>query len=198
MPLQVPEPPREGVDVMRTTIRAMADQRLFRTPALRSARADDIEITEPHEIYVLGLSDLRENAGLGAARPVGWRYLVRGGDQIVAAAESASGTGESAHVFSQVNEGPFVASTVEALSALRAEPLLEEHTYTQQMLHIPALHAMALWLRHNGDDDLLVPLAPFPLDVPTGQAVPAAELLDRLSALAARVSDEPADGTKGS
>lgn len=197
MPLQVPEPPASGVAAMRTTIRSFAEQRLFRTPALRAAHVDDLEVTEPHEVFVMGLDDLRAASGLTAARPVGWRYLVRGGEKVIAAAESTSGAGGAAQVFSQVNEGPFVSSTVDALAALRTEPRLEKHAFTQQVLHIPALHAMALWLHHDGADDLLVPLAPFPLDVPTGQAVPAAELLDRLGVLAASVEDEPADGTKG-
>lgn len=197
MPITVPEPPSAAAATVQTTIRLLAGQRRFRTPALRDAVAADLEVTEPHEVYVIGLEDLRAAADLNAARPVGWRYLVRGKDGVLAAAESQQRSGGE-HVLAQLNEGPFVAATANALTALRAAPAVAAHPFTQRLLHVPALHAMALWLHHNGPDDLLVPLAPFPFAVPTDTPVPAADLLNRLRVLALSVEVEPSDGTKGS
>lgn len=219
MPINTPEPGGSAVADVRTTVRTMADRNAFRTPALRAARAQDLEITEPHQVFVLGLDQLQAAAGgapapdaapradavapagvtslLTAARPVGWRYLVRGADDVIASAESANGPG-GAQQFSHVTEGPFVGATAAALAGARQTATAAAQAFTPQLLQIPALHAVALWLHHDGPDDLLVPLAPFPLDLPTGEPQPAATVLAALTDLAARTPYEPADGTKGS
>ena len=93
-----------------------------------------------------------------------------------------------------ITEGPFVAATDQALSAASGQ----EGTYVPRVLNVPALHAVALWLHDGGDGDLLVPLAPFPLDVPTGQPMPADELLSRLAASAGPVVEAADDDMKGS
>jgi hypothetical protein len=195
MPLEFPEPPAQAGSVLRETVRSLAGERRLRTPALRVAQPDALELSDPHETFTLGLDDLRAGPGLAAAHPSGWRYLVRAGGRAVAAAHSA-GTDRGEQVLSQVNEGPFVAATEEALDAARSTPRVEQRSYTPRLLSIPALHAVALWLHDGGDDDLLVPLQPFPLDVPAGQPVPAGELLGRL-AEAARAAEAGDDRTGG-
>jgi hypothetical protein len=198
MAVDAPEPPGGGVGVMQATIRSMAEQRALRTPALRAAGPDQLNLVEPHEVYTLGLDDLRTTAGLDAARPTAWRYLVRDADRVVAAAESVVDTTTAAHTVVQVNEGPFVAATAAALTAIRGDARIQGEAFTQRLLHVPALHAMAVWLHHDGPDDMLVPLAPFPADIPTGRPLPAAQVLSALSDLAARLPEQPSNGTEGS
>jgi hypothetical protein len=183
---------------MQATIRSMAEQRALRTPALRAAGPDQLNLVEPHEVYTLGLDDLRSTPGLDAARPTAWRYLVRDADRVVAAAESVVEPTTSAHTVVQVNEGPFVAATAAALADIRGDARIQAQEFSQRLLHVPALHAMAVWLHHDGSDDMLVPLAPFPADVPTGRALPAAQVLTVLSELAARMAAQPGNGTEGS
>ena len=193
MPLMSAEPPAAAGSVLRETIVGLADARRLTTPALRGASPAGLELTDPHETFVLGLDDLLASPDLSRARPTGWRYLVRSGGEPVAAAHSAEPSpGE--HVLAQVNEGPFVGATVEALTAAAGQ----EGSYVPRVLNIPALHAVALWLHDGGDGDLLVPLAPFPLDVPTGQPMPAAELLSRLAESAGPVAEAADDDMKGS
>lgn len=182
---------------MQATIRSMAEQRALRTPALRAAGPDQLDLVEPHEVYTLGLDDLASTAGLDAARPTAWRYLVRDSERVVAAAESVVDA-TATHTVVQVNEGPFVAATAAALTAIRGDARVQAQAFTQRLLHVPALHAMALWLHHDGPDDMLVPLAPFPADVPTGRPLPAAQVLTALSGLAAHLAEQPSDGTEGS
>ncbi len=197
MPLRAPEP--AASDVVREAVRTFSGGRRFRTDQLRAAEPDSLTLSDPHEVFTLGLDDLRSGAPLRAARPTGWRYLVRSGDRVVAAAESVpAATDPTAQVFAQFNEGPFVTATARALDSARSEPQVAEQHFTQRLFHVPALHAMALWLHpDDGDGDLLVPLAPFPLDVRTGVATPAAPLMRRLAERAAEVPVEPADSRRG-
>jgi hypothetical protein len=198
MPLDAPEPTAGESDVVRQAVYTFAENRRFRTEGLRSARADALTVTDPHQVFNLQLDDLRSGADLNAAKPTGWRYLVREGDRVLAAAESMSDPAGEGPVFSQFNEGPFVPATAGALAVAGSDRRVVDRRFTPRLLHIPALHAMALWLHPDDadDDDLLVPLAPFPLDVQTGVATPAAPLLRQLAELAATIPDDP-DGRQG-
>ena len=86
MPLNTPEPPEDYSDAVRRQISAFAENRQFRTKGLREARADTLTVADAHRVFNLGLDDLRAGAGLTAAKPVGWRYLIRDGDRAVASA----------------------------------------------------------------------------------------------------------------
>lgn len=197
MTLQVPEPPAEVTAIMQGAVELAADRRSFRTPSLRTLRPDEqLEATDPHEVYTMGLDDLRRSAALDSARPASWRFLLRGANGVLAAAECAR-SADGDYQITTISEGKFVSATSRTLAALRSDARLEPAPFTPQILHIPALHAMAMWLRHEGPDDLLVPMRPFPLDIPAGLLMSASDLLGRLQVLASRVDVEAAEGTKG-
>src|SRR3954452_22286484 len=145
MPLQSAEPPAQAGSVLRETIQSLVGERRVTTPLLRGASPEGLELTDAHETYTLGLDDLMASPDLSRARATGWRYLVRSNGEAVAAAHSAE-TSPGEHVLAQVNEGPFVAATDQALSAASGE----EGSYVPRVLNIPALHAVALWLHDGG------------------------------------------------
>ena len=197
MALRIPAPPQHAVDAMHSTFQAFADKG-FRSPALRAADPTQLSLTQPHQVFVLGADDLVAGRGLEAAQPTRWRYLVREGDKIIAAASVLSTRAGDARDFSHINEGPFVASTAAALEYLRNHPDLTSGDFELRLLQVPALHTMAIWLHPNsGGEDLLVPLAPSPVAVPTGQAIPAAELLSELAEKAKQVVNVGPDDTSG-
>jgi hypothetical protein len=184
MPLKAPEPPRQAAETVQSTFRTFAANRTFRSPALRNATGP-LSLSEPHEIFSLGLADLIAGRGLDAAKPAGWRYLVKDGEKVLASAETVLGTTGNEHIFSAFNEGRFVASTAEAIGTARALPEVAKGSFELRYLQVPALYVSALWL-HNagGTGDLLVPLAPSPLDAAPGVPVPAARLLEELASKA--------------
>jgi hypothetical protein len=199
MPIQAPNPPTAALDAVRTAVRSFAEEAMFRTPALRAAQPEQLTINEPHQVFLLGLDDLRAGAGLTRARLVGWRYLVQEGEKVIATAESALAGRGDAQVFSNFNEGPFVASTAAALSMAKTDPRVSQGTYEQRLLHVPALYVMALWLHEpTGAGDLLVPLAPSPRDLPAGRPLPAGEVVTILTELARRIPAEAPNDIKGS
>lgn len=199
MPLRVPAPPTEAADAVHTTFQAFADSGAFRLPALRDATGP-LQLTKPHQVFTLGLADLAAGRGLEAANPTGWRYLVQEGDNVLAAADTvATGPGND-YIFSAFNEGRFVTSTAEAIQAAQAIPEVSQGDFEFRLLHVPGLHVMALWLHDlkGSANDLLIPLEPSPVDMPTGQPVPAAVLLQELaskSSPAAAIG--PSDNTGG-
>ncbi|MBN9133511.1 MAG: hypothetical protein J0H48_09130 [Nitrosospira multiformis] len=196
MALIAPKPPRQAADAVHSTFLALNKSRAFKSPALRSATGP-LRLTEPHEVFTLGLDDLAAGKGLEVAKPTGWRYLVQEDDKVLASAESVAVGPANEHVFSAFNEGSFVASSASAIRAAREIPEVEQGGFELRLLNVPGLYVLALWLHGaRGKDDLLVPLAPSPVEAPAGKPVPAAVLLKEL-ADKARIPIEAADRTGG-
>lgn len=191
-----PKPPQQALDALHSTFLDLSKNRAFRIPALRSATGP-LQLTEPHQVFTLGLSDLAAGKGLDAAKPTGWRYLVQEGDNVLASAETVAVGPADEQVFSAFNEGRFVASSVNAMRAAREFPEVKQGNFELRLLNVPGLYVLALWL-HNaqGKGDFLVPLAPSPVETPTGKPVPAAVLLKELAAKAKAPIEAP-DRTGG-
>jgi hypothetical protein len=181
MALIAPKPPQQALDAVHSTFLDLSKNRAFRIPALRSATRP-LQLTEPHQVFTLGLSDLVAGKGLDAARPTGWRYLVQEGDNVLASAETVAVGPADKQVFSAFTEGGFVASSASAIHAVRAFPEVKQGDFELRLLNIPGLYVLALWLHHTqAKGDLLVPLAPSPVETPAGKTVPADVLLKELA-----------------
>lgn len=194
MPLNTPAPPSGVPERVRTTLHALADDARFSTPALRLAQREQLDVSTPHQVFTLGLDDIESGAGLDAAQPVGWRYLVAAGGEVIASAEVGQNPDGSPQP-AQFNEGRFVEATATAVRSARALPQLEKAAFELRLLRIPSLYLMALWL-HSPATDLLVPLAPSPIGK-EGQIVPPAQLFGEL-ARQARTRAAAAPGQSGS
>ena len=120
MALIAPKPPQQALDAMHSTFLDLSRNRAFRTPALRNATGT-LQLTEPHQVFTLGLTDLAAGKGLDAAKPTGWRYLVQEGDNVLASAETVAGP-RGEQVFSAFNEGRFVDSSAKAMRAVGNSP----------------------------------------------------------------------------
>ncbi|MFC0845348.1 hypothetical protein ACFH04_16750 [Streptomyces noboritoensis] len=173
MALQVPQPPQESRSAAEAGVELLAGLGRVRTATLLPATADELRLAHPLQMYVIGLGDLP--GGLDRARPVAWRYLVQHDSGPVALAETVRDEA-GGHVFSQLNYGPFVAGTAAALAAAGREPGDAE----VRLLHLPAVHLIAVWL-HSSASDTLVPAAPAPPDVEANRSYPAAELFALLA-----------------
>lgn len=175
-----PKPPKQAVDAVHSTFLELNKNRAFRSPALRGATGP-LQLTEPHQVFTLGLTDLAAGKGLDAAKPTGWRYLVQEDDKVLASAETVAGPGGE-QVFSAFNESRFVASSASAIRAVREIPEVEQGGFELRLLNVPGLYVLALWLHDaQRDGDLLVPLAPSPVETPAGRPVAAAVLLKELA-----------------
>ncbi|MBD0748028.1 hypothetical protein [Streptomyces sp. CBMA152] len=174
MALQVPQPPQESRSAAEAGVELLAGLgRVRPAQTLVPAGADELQLAHPLQMYVIGLADLP--GGLAGARPVAWRYLVQHSSGPVALAETVRDEA-GGHVFSQLNYGPFVAGTAAALDAADRESGDAE----VRLLHLPAVHLIAVWL-HGEASDTLIPAAPAPPGVEADHAYPATELFTLLA-----------------
>ena len=149
MPLQAPDPPDEAVDALRGALGALGDRGQFGVRALRRARPEQITVAAPHQVFTLGLDDLRERPSLATAKPSAWRFLIEVDREVVASAETTT-ISDREHEFSHVNEGPFVVGTVEALEI--AERVADERNvdFDFRLFHIPAIYSVNVWAHRRG------------------------------------------------
>lgn len=198
MPVTRSDPPAEAEEAVRTALQQFATVPEERLHALAGTRPAELAPTEPHPVFNLGLSDLTSarGRGLGTLQATGWRYLLRQADQVVASAEALVPESGPA-LFSHFNQGPFVESTAAALERAEGLPEMRDGSFELRLLHVPALYTMALWLHGDGDDDILIPLAPAPPDVEPNRPYPAAELLELLADKAADIPQLAPDDTRG-
>lgn len=122
----------------------------------------------------------------GAARYVGWRYLIL---PVVGVAVATVGEDEASgrHTLMEVNRGAFAEASPQALRATLAFGARQPGEYEIAFLGIPALYVEALWLRSaTGLEDYFVPFG----DVPPGLAPEVYSLdvwLSQLQAVARRI-----------
>ena len=196
MPLQHAQPSPRVAETVRSQLNRLSEAPAEDLNALAGSAPAELSIEAPHEVYTLGLDQLAPEAGLASARAGGWRYLLQRENATVASAQTTvDATG--APVFALFNSGPFVQSTADALG--RAEQIAGAtpgETLEPRLLHVPALHAMALWL-HGGEDtaDLVIPLSPAPPPVQPDRQYSVDEYLAALREVAATVDPVGRDDT---
>ncbi|MER7773078.1 hypothetical protein [Kitasatospora sp. NPDC096140] len=177
MTLQTPQPPPSA---LRAVLGALDSETALRQPAAAALRHPAGPLVPAHPLAVHVLDGPRPE--LPAARRTGWRFLIKDGADVAAAAEVVQAV--EGHTFSHFTAGPYLDSTVRALR--EAWQLAQSSRIRQQprLLTFPGQYATALWL-HSPDTgpaaDLLIPLAPAPLGVTAHRAYPAAELLPLLA-----------------
>jgi hypothetical protein len=158
--LLIPDPPPASVDAVRDAIGALAARGEL-AAALRRARAGQLAITAPHQVYTLGLRDVSGDDALDKTRATGWRYLLEVENDVVATVETSQAADK--HTLSHVNHGPFVRGTVDALGAAEIQ-VGDREGMEVRVLDVPALYLLALWLHDTtgAGDTTLIPIAPAP------------------------------------
>ena len=160
MALTHSRPPAKALDIVRTALGSLIDQPTGTAHDMALGGTENLRAAAPHKIYFVGLQDVAGGRLLSSAKLTGWRYIIVKGDYPMAAAELGTDESGGGLEFSQLNQGPFVSSTVEGVSlAERLDEVLSDN-YEPRLLRIPGLFVIALWLHGQTQNDLLIPLPP--------------------------------------
>jgi hypothetical protein len=187
MSLSLPQPPAAALRAVLTALDSPAAVCAGRPSAMQH-RDGQLVPAHPLPVHLLDVASTvtaRTAEGvLGSTRRTGWRFLIRDGDEVVAAAETRE-TAEGQHVFAYFAEGPYPLSTLRALHQARAHANASATPYLPRLLSVPGRYMTALWLHPvldpNHGRDVLIPLAPAPLGVTAHLPYDAEQLLTPLS-----------------
>jgi hypothetical protein len=165
MPLDFKKEPAEVKEAVESGLSRMTKKQAFSTPNLKRAIVAGVVAPIPQQaipVYNMGLSELAEGKSFNTAKQNAWRYIIKQSDEVVASADVAVGP-EGKQALAQVNEGPLVAGTIEAIKAANAQETVKNGQYEARLLMIPALYVAALWLVDTaGKLDYMMPVKPTP------------------------------------
>lgn len=161
MPLRYAAEPANGTDLVRAGLNRLSTRTSHLTG--RGVDVNALQVTQPHAVYDLRADAVATGGGLESAVFSGFRYLVGDGDTAVAAAEVQADTAGNATLLANLNYGPFVAATAQALPKVAALAPVRAGSYEVRALRFAAIGLMALWLKpDSGGADIIYPLAPAP------------------------------------
>ena len=161
MPIHfAPEPANERVVVQQGLSRLATRA----SPLLaRELEFSALSVQPPQSIYDLRADAVASGGGLGSAALTGFRYLVQSGTASVAAAEVVIPSAGAPPVLANLNYGPYVEATAQALTKVARLSPVAANSYEARLLRFSAIGLMALWLKpDSGDGNIIYPLAPAP------------------------------------
>lgn len=197
MGLIISDAPHDSLAALRDSLNALATRGSFSDRGLREARPEQISATVPHPVFNLTLDGARRG-NIEDARPTGWRYLLAVDEQVLASAETRLESGRQ--VFSNVNVGPFVGGTVDALSVAEQIAHPDERQLELRLLNVPALYLMSVWLRpseEGAEDGVFVPISPAPPGFEANRPYDRGEFTEALGSAAGSVPEVGRDDTQG-
>ena len=180
MPIVTSELPPDAIDAVQRALSA--------TDRFPRRRGGMLSLSSPHPIYTVALERLAAgDRPFDAAELVGWRALLEEDKQVVAAVELPGA--EPGKTGALVNRGPFVDSTVAALTAAERDERVASDRVELRLLRVDALYLLALWLHAaETETDLFAPLAPAPNPLRAETAYERTELETELSEMARSVA----------
>jgi hypothetical protein len=160
----------------------------LQAPTRRPISPAALALSTPHRVALLALDRIAAQTTLRrAARLRGWRFLVHRGDRVIAAA-GVLPDGRAKHRFGHLTEGPFAAGTETAIRRAETHGALRRGRFEPVLLMVPAVHAVALWLRDlDGDGDRVMVIPPAPHGLTPYRLVTARAFMARLVRLSAGI-----------
>ena len=161
-------------DAARQAVLDGMDQRArtrgFWTPKLRDAARRPLRLCAPHRVALLSLNRMQLDSGnepqslRSRTHILGWRFLIINElDEPIAAAHTDL-TADGTYRLGELNEGPYVGSTFEALQkplVLEAMSRKKDGNPFEEVLLLlaPPIYFAGLWVRFQREDqDFILPL----------------------------------------
>jgi hypothetical protein len=184
MPLQFAAEPPNGTELVRSGLAKLSARPV--NPLGDHVDSGSLNLSSPHAVYDLRADAVASGGGLASAAFAGYRYLVEAGDEPVAAAEVHVDDAGTASLLANINYGPYVAATAQALGRVESLPEVNSGQYEVRLLRFSAAAVMALWLKSDGEADIIYPLPPTPPGLDAERPYSADEFIEAVMPLARR------------
>jgi hypothetical protein len=183
MPLHFDIGPQDGPAMVRAGLQRLSTR--ANQINLDSAGVTALDVGTPHAVYDLHADEIANGGGLETAHATGYRYLVTRAGAAIAAGEVHQDAAGKPSLLANLNYGPYVAATAQALANVAASDQVRAGVYEARLLRFSAIYLVAVWLKPaSGSGDIIVPLAPAPSAVQVGRDYTAEEFLTAIRPLA--------------
>jgi hypothetical protein len=184
MSLDFPEPPKESLSSLTEGLgRLPAYSKYAFTTEAAGGKPPTISL--PHQVFVLNPEQIRTGAGLEAATPTSWRYVLNQDvsglleGSAVATAEVMDQDG--AHTFSNVQYGWMANAVRRAVGIAQGLAAVQKGAFELRMLRIPAIRIDSIWLKNKvAVGDILVPIRSAIPTLPAFQSYSGDEFMAKL------------------
>jgi hypothetical protein len=185
MAIHYAQEPANGSSLVRSGLEKVSTR-----PSPLTGSAVDLSaltLSEPHSVYDLRADLIASGKGLESATHTGYRYLVSSAGKHVAGAEVHVDASGAANLLANINYGPYVQATADAIEKASALSAVAAGNYEARVLRFAAIGVMALWLKPDaGGADILYPLAPTPAGIDAEKPYSEAQFLAAIRPLAER------------
>lgn len=186
MPIQFAKEPQNGSTLVNASL-AQLSTRIPSglPPSLAGVNFGALSVQAPHAIFDLQADAITQGKGLASARATGFRYPVEVAGVSVAAAEVHADASGSANLVANINCGPFVAASAQALNDLAKLAPVNAGQFEACLLRFSAIPLMAIWLKSTGGaSDLIYPLEPAPSVLVAGKLYSESDFLKAVMPIA--------------
>ncbi|MFJ8210579.1 hypothetical protein [Streptomyces sp. NPDC096033] len=182
MAIHYVSPPEEARQIALAGLQHLAKfAQDARAVDLLALQADNLQISVPHTTHLVELDDLVARRPLADRAVTGWRYLASRASRVLASSEVSAGADGRPSGLDQINMGPYVESTAQALADLSENDEVQAGDFELRILKIPALCTVILWLSPpEGETNLFVPLIPTPDFLEAGRIYREGDMLEAL------------------
>jgi hypothetical protein len=188
MPIDPSDAPNAAIASVQQSMTERAAGRSFATSSLRNADINTLAYSMPHRVDYLPLGAIRRGNNLRqVTRPAGWRFLIHGQGEAIAAARVVMSEAEK-YELGELSEGPFVSGTEKVIrDAENLEQVRNGH-FEAVLLIAPDIHVAALWLQDRvGDADIVLPIPPTSSMLVPNQPMTPAAFIDVLYGIAEKL-----------
>ncbi len=155
MPLTIKNAPDESFNAFQNNAHS------FHKGDIRTDEKGDHHHYIPHKVYTANATDLAAGKGLSKMVQTGWRYVFEDANGTSHVAEIGIDETLDEHAFHHVNVGSHVNNFVKNYKSLQEHSFVNEKDYEINILRIPSIYVMAIWLKGQGHDhEFFVPIAP--------------------------------------
>jgi predicted flap endonuclease-1-like 5' DNA nuclease len=155
MPIIIKNAPSESFDAFQSGAQA------FHNTDIKADDNGSHHQYLPHKIYNVSATDLAEGKGLANVVQTGWRYIIQDTNGTYHVAEVGMNEALDKHTLHYVNVGKHVNNFVANHQLSHQHEYVLDKDYEINMLRIPAIYAMAIWLKGvDHDHEFFIPIAP--------------------------------------
>jgi hypothetical protein len=177
MAIERSDAPTGALEAVQRVLGSRAATSTFFGSRLSAANPRALSLSMPHRVAYLALERIHRTASLREVTRLGsWRFLVHEkqrrvitengvttekDEYVPIAAAIADRTKAGTYQLGEVNEGPFVIGTEEAVGRAEVFEEVRRGRFEVLLLMVPAVYVAALWLQdRNGDSDIVLTIPP--------------------------------------